>query len=171
MQEQKFKSNVFMILIFIAFVVVAGIILTIVGTLSDNITTELIESDILDSSSGNESLQEIKSSIIPIHDNMYLWFFFGLIISLIVVAVFTDYHPVTIGIFLFIILFAIFLTMQGANIMDDLKTETDSELKTGKGFSLRDAVSGKVMPSLIFIFSILALIIIYSKRNQGGSFG
>ena len=95
------KGGVTAIFVSIAFVVVIGIIIYFLFSLTNNIFYEADDIEGI-STYGNSTINSMKSASIPIGDTMILIIFLGVAISLIVTAIYVDMHPVLIGLFLLI---------------------------------------------------------------------
>lgn len=164
------KGGILSIFVLIIVVLVLGIGLYFMGTLNNEIFHTIDNEGTITSEYGNATIQSYKGASIPIADTMYLVVFFGMIIGLIITAIYTDMHPVVIGVFLLIFLiFGVGLSMFATDTFDEVGDSLDPEITGSGSFSFTKGLMGKNFPLIIGAVFLIFIIILYAKggNNQG----
>lgn len=163
------KGGLTSIFVAITFVVIIGIVLYFLFTLVNNVFFNFNNEEL--SAYGNSTVNQIKGTAVPLGDTMIIIIFLGIVIALIVTAVYIDMNPVLIGLFLIIfIIFGIGLSMFMANAHDDFDDTMSGEIQGGQSFTFSNVLFGKYFPIIIGFVIVVFIIILYSKSNGGGGF-
>lgn len=92
----------------------------------------------------------------------------GLMVGVIVSAVYLPSHPVVTGVFIVGMLIAIFLSGIFVNVYDEF-TEEPEMTATAAGFTFTNLILGEHLPIILTFLLIVVTIILYGKsRNSGG---
>lgn len=164
-RTKKAQSGAFLILIVIAIIAVIGILMVLFGSLFKDMFVQLGDSG-LDAPMSLEIQEEIEGDIIPILDNFAFWSFIALLLGLIFIAVYSDYHPAIMIIGVIMLIVGVYLAGQYANIYDELKNDSDY----GDEFTLSNLAFGRQMPIIIFGVMVIGGVILFGKRRDTGSF-
>lgn len=160
-------AGVFFLLLAIAVIVVGGVLMFIGGNFLNELITPLGDEGVLTAEQAIATQQELQNDTIPIFDNLGFWLVIAFGIGVILIAVYADYHPALMILGVLLLALAVYLAMQGANIYDQIATDSSYE---GEGFSLMNFAFGPMLPIIIIVFGIIALIILYGKRKDSGAF-
>lgn len=162
MNNKGSLTSIFFVII-ILIVLAFGLLFT--GVITNNIFNE-IDGDILNTPRINETVINYQTASIPIADTLFIIIFFGVFITLIVTAVYTDAHPVVIGIFIIIfLLFGVTLAMFGSNMFDSLKGGISGNIQGSADTSFMDLLLGSVFPIMMIALFLVFAIIFYAKRS------
>lgn len=167
LKNKKGIMGLVFLLIAIAIIVVGGILMFLGGSFLNELIVPLGDEGVLDSQAAQDFQSEIEADTIPIFDNIAFWLVIAFGLGMILLAVYSDYHPALIIVGILFLALAVYLAMSGANIYDDLSTDSDYDRT---GFKLTNFAYGQMLPILILIFGIIALIILYGKRKDSGTF-
>lgn len=162
MNNKASLTSIFFVII-ILIVLAFGLLFT--GVITNNLFNQ-INGDILETPRINETVTDYQTASIPIADTLFIIIFFGIFISLIVTAVYTDAHPVVLGIFMIIfLLFGVTLAMFGSNMFDDMKGGISGNIEGSADTSFMDLLLGDAFPIMMIALFLVFIIIFYSKRS------
>lgn len=153
------------ILIGIIIVLIFAIVVIPISYTGDQIFDELKETDNFGSSNNTvEKINQVQTLMTPAFDQLVFIILFSIFIATIVLAIFTDFHPVVL--IILILAFILLVVVGGlfANVYDDVR---DTEILSSKAseFSLTNLVMGPQLPIIIAILGTICIIIILAKRG------
>lgn len=150
-------------LVFVVALAVFAIPITYVG---DELFDELKEDDYFNSSEdGESSINQIQNLMTGVTDQLIFFLVGAILIGFIVIAMFSDFHPILVGIlFLFIVLMVILGGIM-SNLLDEVK-DTDTLEEKSEEFTLTNQVLGENLPIFITVFGGVAIIILLAKRGK-----
>lgn len=165
------QGNIFSILIFVAIIIAVAVGVYFVSFLNNQIFSEIDNSGIVaDNPQANATVNQAKDEAIAIGDNIIFWVVLGFFIALIAMAVYLEFDPVIVGIFLVLGLIAVVFSMQAVNFQDDLNTQLSPDIQGESSFTLSNALFSKAFPIILLGVIALVIIIMYSKSRAGGAF-
>lgn len=157
------KGSITSIFFVIIILIIVAFGLLFMGVISNNIFNE-IDGDILNTPKINQTVTNYQQASLPIADTIFIIVFFGVFIMLIVTAIYTNAHPVVLGIFIIIfLLFGVTLAMFGSNFFHDMKTSLQPDIQGSVDTSFMDLLMGKVFPIMMVALFLIFIIIFYSK--------
>ena len=168
MKFKKGDASSFLIAI-ILMIVFAIVAVFLSWLLKDMFGGMLNDSDINSNAGANTTISTLDLYRPVFFDNYVAWFILGSVFALFIGSIFLDYHPVWFVVFLLVTLMATFLAIQEANIYDEFRADSDlGSIVTEH--SLSNALLGQYFPVLVFFTGIVAMIILYGKKNSGGGY-
>lgn len=170
--NQSKSSDIFSIFIFLVLFAGIGLVVYFVGILNNNISSELVDQGI-PSTTGNETVSELRDNSIPLADSLIFFLFITFGIALIVGAIYLEFDPILIGLMALIVLpLAIWGAMQVTNMFDEAKAQAAPSIATSETFVLTDMLTSSIFPIVVFVILLIVLIILYGRRTtSGGTFG
>jgi hypothetical protein len=170
----KRKSDLFSIIIVLAFLAVLVIGALLSGGLFKEMGTQLkqtlndgnLEGDALTNSLAAADVLETDA---PNYlDNFMFWFLIAICLGMLISGLFLDFEPAVVIILMIVGLLAVGLSTFVSNFYDELANDAAiSGAASSMGMSA--AVFGVYFPIIIFIIFILTMIIMYSRK--GGADG
>lgn len=154
--------------ILIVVVVMTALLITIylLGFVTNNIVNEVNSTELGLSATANESLSGVQERTIPLADTMGAIVFFGWFIALIVSAVYTDFSPVVIGIFILLLILGVYLSaVMSANFYEEIDTELQGDISGGNDFTISENLLGSNFPYIVLFIGLLIIIIIYRTKR------
>lgn len=135
----------------------------------DDISSELKQPE--NFGSDNRTLDEISkvdSLVTPIFDQLIFIALIGLLVSLLVLAIFTDAHPVF---FIFIIIGVVVIMIIASQMVNVADTAVRNDALDDKvdDFKLANLVIGPQLPIIILIVGLVSGVIMLSRNRSGGS--
>lgn len=118
----------------------------------------------------NESvlrINQVQNLITPAYDQLVFVILVAVIIGAIVIAIFTDYHPVIVGIFIIAIIILVIIAGLFANAYDEVKNNSFLSSKASQ-FTMTNLVMGKQLPIIILIVGVICILILLAKRGRTG---
>ena len=157
-----FENIVIMIIVVFA-LAIAAIIFSKVFL---EITSELKDTDKF-SNRTIETIETVEDKTIPLLDFMVFFSLVGLMIGLIIVAIYWDVHPAIVIMLIIVLIVAIFLGGQLANVYSEITSEDQLSATAGE-FTLSNLVLGSHFPIIILVTGIIIIVIIYGKSRRVG---
>lgn len=145
---------------------VFAIIVIPVAYMGDEIMDTLKEDDNFGSS--NEStarISQVQSLMTTSFDQLVFFILVATLLGLIILAIFTDFHPVVL---IFLVLVLVLLVILGglfANAFDEV-SNTDILSEKASEFTFTNVVMGEYLPVFILVSGAIAFIIILAKRGR-----
>lgn len=169
MLKKNKRGQFIEILLFVVILIVASLIIYILSVFNNNIVHAIDEDGVITSQRGNETIQDAKNSMIPIGDNFIFWLLVTFMLGLLIMAIFTNFHPIVVVPFIIIMLIILFLLMQGVNMYDDMRLDLDSEIEGSKTFTLSNSTIGSaILPVIFFIIFVAMMWIMFGRKDGGG---
>jgi len=153
------------ILIGIVIVLIFAIVVLPISYTGDEIFNELKETKNFGSSNNTVTqINKVQDFMTPAFDQLVFIILFSIFIATIVLAIFTDFHPVVLGILILAFILLVIVGGLFANVYDDVR---DTEILSAKAseFSLTNMVMGQQLPIIIAILGAICIIIILAKRG------
>lgn len=104
----------------------------------------------------------------PVFDQLVFVILIAIILGSLVIAIFTEYHPVVIGIFVLAIIFLVIIAGLFSNVYEQV-SETDDLQEKASEFTFTNAIMGKQFPIMIGFIGIISIIILLSKKGGAAS--
>lgn len=153
------------ILIGIIVVFIFAIVVIPIAYTGDQVFDELKQNDSFGSSNTTVTrINQIQEFMIPAFDQLVFFILVGVFIGVLVLAIFTDFHPVVLGVLILTFILLIVIAGLFANVYDEVR-DTSTFNTTASEFSLTNAVMGAKLPVIVTILGVIAFIIILSKRG------
>jgi len=167
-KNKKGQAGTFLpfILVGIVIVFIFAIIVIPVAHTGDEIFDELKDSPkFSDSNKSVERINQVQNLMTPAFDQLVFIILIAIILGCIVIAIFTDYHPVVVGIFIIAIVLLVILSGLFANVYDDVSNTSPLQNKSAE-FKYTNAVMGTQLPIIIGFVGIICVIILLAKRGR-----
>ena len=144
---------------------VFAVVVVPVAYMGDEIMDTLKEDDNFGSS--NESVErigQVQSLMTTAFDQLVFFILVGTLLGLIILAIFTDFHPVVLVFLLIVLVLLVILGGLFANAYDEVR---DTEILSEKAseFTFTNVVMGEYLPVFILITGAIAFMIILGKRG------
>jgi len=160
------KAQLAYLLIGIILVLVFAIVAIPMATIFDRITTEFSSNPTFNRSNVSvENLWQVQGQITPWFDQLIFFILVGVIIGVIIIAVFTDYHPVVLVALILITIIIAIVGSQFVNIYDKVKTDPAFSDKADE-FTFTNAIFGSAFSVMILIAGTIASIVLLAKRGR-----
>ncbi len=154
------------ILVGIVIVFIFAIVVIPIAQVGDETFDELKASpEFSDSNKSVEKINQVQSLITPAFDQLVFIILIAVILGCIVIAIFTDYHPVVVGVFIIAIILLVIISGLLANVYDDVQNIDRLQNKSAE-FKMTNAVMGKQLPIIIGFVGIISVIILLAKRGK-----
>lgn len=151
-----------MIIILIFFVVAIP-----VAYMNDEIADAL--QDNLDmSESTNQTVQDFQDRTTAWFDQVVFFIIIAFIIGAIVIAIFTDYHPVVLGVMILTIVLLVVIAGLFSNVTNEVATNEVLADKAAE-FTFTNSLMGTQLPIVILIVGVISVIILLAKRGGATS--
>ena len=166
---KKVKSQIGGFLPFILLGLVVAFVFAIitipVAYMGDEIMDTLKEDNNFGSS--NESvarITQVQGLMTTSFDQLVFFILVGTLLGLIILAIFTDFHPVVLVFLLIVLVLLVILGGLFANAFDEVR---DTEILSEKAseFTFTNVVMGEYLPIFILIAGAIAFMIILAKRG------
>ncbi len=144
---------------------VFAVVVVPVAYMGDEIMDTLKEDDNFGSS--NESVErigQVQSLMTTAFDQLVFFILVGTLLGLIILAIFTDFHPVVL---IFLIIVLVLLVILGglfANAFDEV-SNTDILSAKASEFTFTNVVMGEYLPIFILVAGAIAFLIILGKKG------
>jgi len=167
-KNKKAQAGTFLpyILVGIVIILIFAIIVIPISYTGDKIFDELKESpNFQNSNKSVERINQVQNLMTPAFDQLVFIILIAIILGCIAIAIFTDYHPVVVGIFIIAIVLLVIISGLFANVYDDFKTTEKLENKSEE-FVYTNAIMGKQLPIIIGLVGVISIIILLAKRGR-----
>lgn len=167
-KNKKAQAGTFLpyILVGIVIVFIFAIVVLPVAQVGDEIFDELKESpEFSDSNISTERITQVQNLMTPAFDQLVFIILIAVIIGCIVIAIFTDYHPVVVGIFIIAIILLVIISGLFANVYSDVQDIERLQNKSEE-FKFTNAIMGAQLPIIIGFVGIICVIILLAKRGR-----
>ncbi len=163
--KQK-KGDIFQILIVLIILFIAALVGFLCLTLTTRVNTFWDNSGMLnDSSTATHAIDQMQDTAPKTTDYAILFLFLGLNIGVIISAVRTNFSPITIILFIFLVFIAIMVAAGMVNMYQGL-AQTPSVSDIGESLPLTGFLFSKYLPLMITIISAFVLILMYGKGGD-----
>lgn len=166
--NKKAQASTFLpyILIGIVIVLIFAVIVIPIAHVGDEVFDELKESDNFGRSNKSaEKITQVQNLMTPVFDQLVFIILISIMIGSLIIAIFTDYHPVVVGIFIIALIFLVIIGGLFANVYDEVKQTEELQSKSEE-FTYTNAIMGKQFPIIIGFIGIISIIILLAKRGS-----
>ncbi len=111
-----------------------------------------------------DKIEQVQDFMIPAFDQVVFFVMIAIFIGTLVIAIFTDFHPVVLGVLILSFILLIIIGGQFANVYDEVR-DTSLLSSTADEFEFTNLIMGEQLPIIITILGALAIIIILAKRG------
>ena len=154
------------ILIGMVIIIVFAIVAIPLAYVFDETADALKENDLVNQSDVTVlRINQIQSLVTPAFDQIIFFILISVVLASLVIAIFSDFHPVVLGFFIISTLILVIVSGLMANVYSQV---SDNAIITDKAseFTFTNIVMGTQFPIIILIVGILAVIIILAKRGN-----
>jgi hypothetical protein len=153
------------ILIGIIVVLIFAVVVIPIAYTGNEVFDELKEEQNFGSSNNTiEEINKVQDFMIPGFDQLVFFVLIAMFIGTIVIAVFTDFHPIVLGVLILAFILLIIVGGLFANVYDEVR-DTSILTSTADEFTLTNLVMGSQLPIIITILGAICIIIILAKRG------
>jgi len=153
------------ILIGIIVVLIFAVVVIPIAYTGNEVFDELKEEQNFGSSNNTiEEINKVQDFMIPGFDQLVFFVLIAMFIGTIVIAVFTDFHPIVLGVLILAFILLIIVGGLFANVYDEVR-DTSILTSTADEFTLTNLVMGSQLPIIITILGAIYIIIILAKRG------
>lgn len=153
------------ILIGIIVVFVFAIVVIPIAYTGNQVFDELKEPENLGSSNNTiTQINKVQNFMIGGFDQLVFFIMIAVFIGLLTLAVFTDFHPIVLGVLILVFILLIILGGMFANVYDEVAS-TDILASTADEFTFTNLIMGSRLPVIIAVMGIISIIIIFAKRG------
>lgn len=154
------------ILVGVVIVFIFAIVVLPVAQVGDEIFDKIKESpEFSDSNKSVEKINQVQNLMTPAFDQLVFIILISIILGCIAIAIFTDYHPVVVGIFIIAIILLVIISGLLANVYSDVQ-DIDRLQNKSEEFTYTNAVMGTQLPIIIAFVGIICIIILLAKRGR-----
>ena len=160
------KGDIFQILFLLIFLFIIAIVGLLTYSLSYKVTQTYKDLNVFNDSEiaqeKNDYMQTISKHTT---DETILLFFLGMVIGLIIAASRTNFNPIIMFLFLFILFITILNAAGMVNIYDGLSSSSALS-EQADDLTITNVLFGKYLPLIICVLGALIMIIMYSKSGR-----
>jgi len=154
------------LLIGLIIAIVFAIVTLVVSYAGDEIFDELKTNPNLESSeTAVAKVDQVQGLMTGAFDQLVFFIVIGIVLALIVMAIFSDFHPIFVVFLIIIIIFMIIIAGLMANVHDEI-TETEILTEKAEEFTMTNWVMGSNLPIIIAVGGVLAIMIMLAKRGK-----
>ena len=157
------------ILVGIVVLLVFAVVVVPIAYVGDETFDELKKTEHFGQS--NESakrISQVQSLMTPAFDQLVFVILIVIILGSFIIAIFTNYHPVVIGVFIIALIILVILAGLFANVYDEV-TDTEDLQDKSQEFTFTNAIMGKQLPVMIGFVGVISIIVLLAKRGRGAS--
>lgn len=156
------RGSVFLIFVFLIILFVSATVVLYASSLSKIFFNKLgTEQLIVENENSNKQISYAKNIGSYADTSMFI-IFLGFLIVLIAGAVYSNFHPVMLGLFVLVLLVGVFVAYGAGNIYTDLRQGANLQGQDDLTFT-NAILNSAYLPAAFFILGILLLIIMYSR--------
>ncbi len=158
------------ILIFLLIGVIVVVIFALIAVPMAKISKDIVDELKLPGNFGSsnvtvQAMDQVQNLTTPAFDQLVFITMIAIILGTLGLAIFTDFHPVTLGMFIIAIVLAVIIGGMFANAYDDAM-EDPLLSETSEDFKLTNVIMGKQFPIIILIMGVVGIIIMMAKRGR-----
>lgn len=174
MNKDKYKYDLFSIIVVVIVIVVLAIGALVFASLTSQMgndlkdsANDLVSDGSVDSANANYSTDFVSNDVPKFSDNYFFWFCIAVFIGLIFTALYLEFEPsIMIVIFIFGLI-AVLGAWLGSQINTDMATDTELAATATDMPKTQFIMSSPYFPVFIFVGLIIMIIIMYSKKRSG----
>lgn len=154
------------LLIGIIVVVIFALIAIPVAKVFDDVIDELKKPDHFGTSNASvQGMNQVQALITPAFDQLIFIIMIAIVLGTLGLAIFTNFHPVTLAMFIIAIILAVIIGGMLANVYDEVQSNDEFSEKADE-FTFTNVIMGKQFPIIILIVGIIGVIIMMAKRGR-----
>jgi len=162
------KGDIQSIIVAIVMVFIGAILVIIFSKGFLEIVDELqVEAQFSNNTNAMEGLAVVEDNTIHWLDFAVFFVLVSLILGLIISSLFIDVHPAIAIIFFIVLIVAVFLAGQFANIYAEI-TQDSELIDTSSHFTMTNLILGNKFPLIVLVTGIIVILILYGKSKRGG---
>lgn len=165
---KKGQASSFLPFILIGIVVlfIFAIVALPIAHVGDKVFSSLQEEGrIGESEKANQSVQQVENLVTPAFDQLVFIILVSILIGGIVIAIFTEYHPVILAIFIIAVVLLVLISGLIANAYEEVEN-TDILKNKSKEFNMTSIIMGEQLPVIVAVFGTVSILILLAKRGQ-----
>lgn len=166
--NKKGQFQIFLpfLIIGIIVVIVFAMVAIPIAEVADRTIDELSKNENFGTSNtSNQSMNQVKGLITPAFDQLIFIILMAIMIGVIVLAIFTDFHPVLLTVIIIAIILLVIITSLLVEVFDDISENEQFEDKNEE-FTLTNVIVGPQLPIIVLITGVIVVFIIFSKRGR-----
>ena len=169
-QRGQFSAFLPYLLVGIIIAFIFAIVVIPTAYMGDQIFDKLNESNLVGgtSNTSRDAINTVSGFMIPAFDQIVFFTFVAIFIGTMVIAIFTDFHPVALGVFILSGIVLIIIGGSMANVYDEI-SDTAILTSTAQQFTFTNVLMGSQLPIFIGVTVVLAILIILAKRGGATS--
>ncbi len=154
------------LLIGIIVVVIFALVAVPVAKVFDDIIEELkLPKHFGTSNASVQSMNQVQSLVTPAFDQLIFIIMVAVVLGTLGLAIFTEFHPVTLAMFIIAIVLAVIIGGMLANVYDEVQSNDELSAKADE-FKFTNVIMGKQFPIIILIVGVIGIIIMMAKRGR-----
>ncbi len=114
-----------------------------------------------------QTIEGVENKTIPLLDFFIFFTLIGLMIGLIISAIYINTHPALTVVFIIALIIAVFIAGIFAKVYDEFKSESEIS-STASQFNFTNLILGEHFPIIAVVLSIIIIVILYGKSRVGG---
>ena len=166
--KNKGQANSFLpyLLFGIILVFIFAIVVVPVALMGDSIFDSLKEENNLGKyDSVVTRIDQVQSFMTPAFDQLVFVILIAIILGTFVIAIFTDYHPVILGVMILAIVILVIIGYLFSSAYDEITSNAILEEKAAQ-FTFTNLIMGPQLPIIIMMVGVISIIILLSKRGR-----
>ena len=163
--NKKAQSYLPFILIGLIVIIIFAVVTIPMAYVADEIADELKSTDQIASQNNTvKHINTVQSLVTSVFDQLVFFTLIAIILGGLIIAIFTDFHPVVLGIFILATVFLVIIAGVMSNVYEEV---SENEIISAKAseFTFTNIVMGPQFPIIILIAGVVSIIIILSKRG------
>ncbi len=158
------------ILLFLLIGIIVVFIFAVVGVpiakVFDDVIDDLKQPEHFGTSNASvNTMNQVQGLVTPAIDQLIFITLVAIVLGTLGIAIFTDFHPVTLGIFIIAIVLAVIVAGLLANAYDEVQSNEEFSTKADE-FTFTNVIMGKQFPIIILIAGVIGVIIMMAKRGR-----
>jgi len=146
--------------------IVFAIVTLVVAYAGDEIFDELKTNPNLESSeTAVAKVDQVQGLMTGAFDQLVFFIVIGIVLALIIIAIYSDFHPVFVVFLIIVIIFMIIIAGLMANVHDEI-TSTEILSEKAEEFTMTNWVMGSNLPIIIAVGGVLAIMVMLAKRGK-----
>lgn len=113
-------------------------------------------------------IEQVDNFIAPAYDQLIFLALFGLLLTLLIVAVFTDVHPIFLVFLLIGLIVIVIVTAELVNVSEDAMSNPALN-NTASQLTMSNTVTGTMLPIIVLFVGGIALLILMKRGSGGGA--
>ncbi len=154
------------LLIGIIVVVIFALVAVPVAKVFDDVIEELKKTEHFGTSNASvQSMNQVQALATPAFDQLIFIIMIAVVLGTLGLAIFTQFHPVTLAMFIIAVVLAVIIGGMLANVYDEVQSNSEFSAKADE-FKFTNVIMGKQFPIIILIVGVIGIIIMMAKRGR-----